>query len=385
MGQWRALTTGKSATRGGIPHDTYGMTTHSVREYVTGIQRKLNLGKDGNTITKFQTGGPDGDLGSNEIKMSEGIETTIGVVDGSGVLFDPKGINSHELVRLANERSLVSGFDKTKLSSSGFAVMVYEEDVKLPNGELVENGTHFRNLFHLNKDVQADFFVPCGGRPQAVNLSNVEQFMYQEDGKTLRFKYIVEGANLFFTQDARLVLEKAGVILFKDASANKGGVTSSSLEVLAALVMKDDEFAKNMQVSDSGVIPEFYQTYVKEVQASIDANAMSEFECLWNEHQESKTPYSILTNILSERITSLTTQIAASESLWSHVALRNKMIESAFPKSLVKLLSLPTILSRLPESYQRAVFASQLASRFVYESGLNSPEFAFFEFVSRMD
>ena len=42
------------------------------------------------------------------------------------------------------------------------------------------------------------------------------------DGKS-HFKYIVEGANLFLTQPARLHLEKRKVILFKDSSANKGG------------------------------------------------------------------------------------------------------------------------------------------------------------------
>lgn len=36
------------------------------------------------------------------------------------------------------------------------------------------------------------------------------------------FKYIVEGANLFLTQQARLHLEKRKVILFKDSSTNKG-------------------------------------------------------------------------------------------------------------------------------------------------------------------
>lgn len=49
---------------------------------------------------------------------------------------------------------------------------------------------------------------------------------------------VVEGANLFLTQDARIVLEKSGMILFKDASANKGGVTSSSLEVIALLRLR---------------------------------------------------------------------------------------------------------------------------------------------------
>jgi len=42
------------------------------------------------------TGGPDGDLGSNEILMGE--EKVIGVVDGSGVLFDPEGIHRESLV-----------------------------------------------------------------------------------------------------------------------------------------------------------------------------------------------------------------------------------------------------------------------------------------------
>jgi len=34
---WRSFTTGKSNLLGGIPHDTYGMTTRSVRQYVVGI------------------------------------------------------------------------------------------------------------------------------------------------------------------------------------------------------------------------------------------------------------------------------------------------------------------------------------------------------------
>lgn len=87
-----------------------------------------------------------------------------------------------------------------------------------------------------------------------------------------RFKYIVEGANLFFTQEARLRLERAGAIVFKDASANKGGVTSSSLEVLAALAFTDAEFEENMQVHGDKV-PQFYQDYVVEVQQIIENNA----------------------------------------------------------------------------------------------------------------
>lgn len=41
--QWKSITTGKSTKLGGIPHDTHGMTTRSVRSYVKGIQEKLGL------------------------------------------------------------------------------------------------------------------------------------------------------------------------------------------------------------------------------------------------------------------------------------------------------------------------------------------------------
>jgi glutamate dehydrogenase len=61
---WKSFTTGKSAqTLGGVPHDTYGMTSLSIRQYVLGIYKQLGL-KEAD-ITKVQTGGPDGDLGSS--------------------------------------------------------------------------------------------------------------------------------------------------------------------------------------------------------------------------------------------------------------------------------------------------------------------------------
>ena len=66
---WKALSTGKAPENGGIPHDLYGMTTASVHQYVLGALEKLGL--EERDVTKIQTGGPDGDLGSNEIKVSQ--------------------------------------------------------------------------------------------------------------------------------------------------------------------------------------------------------------------------------------------------------------------------------------------------------------------------
>ena len=235
---WKSFTTGKSAQKlGGVPHDTYGMTSLSIRQYVLGLYKQLGLREK--DITKVQTGGPDGDLGSSEffplnffecmedanpILLDEILlssDKTVAVIDGSGVLADPAGLNREELIRLAKLRVPVANFDKSKLSKDGYLVRVEDQDIKLPSGEVVLDGTDFMNGAHLR--FKADLFVPCGGRPEAVNISNVAALIDSE-GKP-HFKYVVEGANLFFTQQARLALEKRKVILFKDSSANKGEST----------------------------------------------------------------------------------------------------------------------------------------------------------------
>jgi hypothetical protein len=59
-------------------------------------------------------------------------DKTIAVIDGSGVLADPAGINRQELIRLAKLRVPVSHFDKTKLGKDGYLIRVEEQDVKLP-------------------------------------------------------------------------------------------------------------------------------------------------------------------------------------------------------------------------------------------------------------
>lgn len=125
---WKAFTTGKSQSIGGIPHDLFGMTTRSVHQYVLGILRKLNLKED--QVFKLQTGGPDGDLGSNEILISK--DKTIGIVDGSGVLFDPSGLNRNELNRLASKRLMINHFDVSLLGPKGYRVLVDDNEIKLP-------------------------------------------------------------------------------------------------------------------------------------------------------------------------------------------------------------------------------------------------------------
>lgn len=66
----------------------------------------------------------------DEILLSS--DKTIAIIDGSGVLADPAGINREELVRLAKLRIPVANFNKSKLSKDGYLVKVEEQDVKLP-------------------------------------------------------------------------------------------------------------------------------------------------------------------------------------------------------------------------------------------------------------
>lgn len=369
---WKSFFTGKSPKLGGIPHDKYGMTTLSVREYVKGIYRKLEL--DPSKVRKMQTGGPDGDLGSNEILL--GNETWTAIVDGSGVLADPNGLDRDELLRLAKKRAMISEYDMSKISKDGYRVLCEDNNITLPNGEAVANGTSFRNTYHLRDTGMTDCFVPCGGRPESIDLISVNRLI--KDGKTT-IPYIVEGANLFITQDAKLRLEAAGCILYKDASANKGGVTSSSLEVLASLAFDDENFLTHMCVdSKTGEAPQFYQDYVREVQAKICDNARLEFEAIWREHERTGEPRSILSDKLSVAITELDEKLQQSD-LWTNETIRYGILKDALPQLLLKEIGLETMVARIPESYLRSIFGSYLASRFVYEYGAEPSQFAFFD------
>lgn len=377
---WRSFFTGKLQLIGGIPHDEYGMTTLLVRLYTNKIYEKL--GVDPALVRKVQTGGPDGDLGLNEIKLLR-TEQYVGIVDGLGVLADPRGLDKAELLRLAGARQMIDHYDRLKLSPEGFVVLVDDVDVTLPNGSTVALGVGFRNTFHEKIGEVfglIDLFVPCGGRPGALDVLNIGSLI--RDGRAI-VPYFVEGANLFITQLAKLELEQAGCIVFKDASTNKGGVTSSSLEVLAALAFDDEGFLQHMCIGADSAKPPFYERYVEAVQARIVLNAEAEFEALWALKAATGTPITELLDQLSLAINKLADELANSNELWSDDALfRNAVLQDALPPLLLEEIGLPHILQRVPESYLKALFATRLAARFVYLRGVDLNPAKFLEFIS---
>ncbi|KAI9599773.1 hypothetical protein KEM48_002767 [Puccinia striiformis f. sp. tritici PST-130] len=334
--QWKSFTTGKSAgLLGGIPHDAFGMTSLSVRQFIVGIYRSLGLKET--EVTKIQTGGPDGDLGSNEILLSR--DKTITIIDGSGVIHDQAGLDRSELIRLAQARLMVSNFDSSKFSKEGYFVSVDANDVVLPSGEIIPDGTAFRNDAHFR--YKADIFVPCGGRPEAINVGNVTR-MWDAEGKP-NVKYIVEGANLFITQQARLVLEKKGVVCLKMRLQTK--VVSLRL-------------------------PWRYGWSWIGRQRVSRINDVTKFTWLFGILYELCARYSTYNH--HERCC----------RIYSKLAWQEAVLKQALPKTLINKVGLETLMNRLPESYQRSLFASFVAFKYIFQYGLSASAVDFFHFFS---
>ncbi|WFD21466.1 glutamate dehydrogenase [Malassezia equina] len=319
---WKSFTTGKTAaTLGGVPHDVFGMTSLSVRQYIFGILRKNNLREE--DITKVQTGGPDGDLGSNEILLSK--DKTITIIDGSGVIHDPNGLDREELVRLAKLRKMISNFDVSKLSRQGYRVLVEDRNVKLPSGEIISDGVNFRNQAHLL--YKADLFVPY-------------------------------------------------------ASANKGGVTSSSLEVLVGLGLTDEEYISNMLFVNNEPTS-FYMNYVHDIQDIIGRNAEGEFEAIWREHEETSKPRSMISTELSTTLNSISQDIE-NTNLYDQECLRKTVLSHVFPATLVQQVGINELIQRVPASYLKSAFAAQVAASFVYAKGPRASHVDFYNHISSM-
>ena len=54
------------------------------------------------------------------------------IVDGSGVLHDPNGIDRSELTRLAKARQTVSNVDRTKIGPGGYLILLEDKGFVLP-------------------------------------------------------------------------------------------------------------------------------------------------------------------------------------------------------------------------------------------------------------
>ena len=340
----------------GINHKEFGVTSEGIFRWIQVVLPLIQGGvHDDQPYSIKITGGPDGDLGGNLLKIlnrEHGKRVrVVAIGDGTGAAVDPNGLDWRELLRLVREGKGIAAFDPAKLSPASRKIGAQVVPATDRAGE------QFRNALH--NTVQADLFVPCGGRPNSINDQNWQEFL--KDGVPTA-KAMVEGANIFVTPQARRNLEDAGLLVIKDSSANKGGVICSSYEVLAGLVLEDAEFL--------AIKPAF----VADVQEIIRLRAESEAKALiaaWK-RRGGRVRLSDLSQQISSEINRVNALIEPEIATYlDDPALQATWIrhlEGHCPPALLKWRErLPV---RIPREHRIAILSKRLASRMVYKEGL---------------
>lgn len=338
----------------GINHKVYGVTSEGVIVFADVALRSQGIDPTKQPFTVKITGGTDGDVAGNAIKIlnrqyGENVRV-VGICDGTGVVEDPAGLDMSELMRLVDHSLPLSDFDSSKLGKTGVF-----HDVSTQEGVRARNSMHNR--------VKSDLFIPAGGRPNTINENNWQQFV-GEDGKPSS-PLIVEGANLFITPEARqLLFDEAGVVIVKDSSANKCGVVCSSYEILASMLLETDEFLK--------VKPELVQDVVDKLRSL----AKVEAQLLFREYK--KNPHAALPPS-SERISRAIIRVhdavlAGFNSLGDDdQEVLFSLVEEHLPKKLAEVAR-DRVRKQVPLAYIESIVAASLASKIVYREGLQFTE-----------
>jgi glutamate dehydrogenase len=339
-----------SKPRAGINHKEYGVTSEGVNVYLdVALKRSLGIDPKKDTFTIKMTGGPDGDVGGNEIKIlireyGDNVKI-VGIADHSGCAEDPDGLNHEELLRLFEKGLCISNFQPSSLGPNGVLHTVDTEE-----------GVKARNSMH-NRLV-ADAFVPCGGRPNTIDANNYKHFI-QADG-TPTSKLIVEGANLFVTAEARQRLfEEAGVFIVKDSSANKGGVITSSYEICAAMLLTEDEFFEHKDA------------IVEEVLSKLRGLAKFEAELLFRESELYGESLPEVSQAISNAINAATDALSAALDTLSEQDQEQllPLFRAHLPKTLADLSFDARVHKQVPQQYIKNAISSTLASKMVYKEG----------------
>ncbi len=223
------------------------------------------------------------------------------------------------------------------------------------------SGNEMNHLLKTNvHQTKSDIFIPCGGRPRTLRSTNINEFLDGEGKPTSRA--IVEGANLYLTSQARNKLETLGVLIIKDSSANKGGVICSSFEVLAGLILTEEEFLEHKSV------------FMKEVLSIIETRALDEANLLLKAHEETGIYLTDLSNTISEKINTYTFEILdhltpLKFSNDPDDPLIQCLLDYCPP--FIKDNYKKRILTDIPDLHKKAIIASHIASRLVYSRGLD--------------
>lgn len=367
-----------SKPKAGINHKTYGVTSYGVNAYMEEALKYLNINPTKDSFSVKISGGPDGDVAGNQMlnlkKYYPNTAKLVAITDVSGTIYDPEGLDLNLIEELFKDAKPIRFYPHSALKKGGYLLDLQtrkKEDlkettllVKNQGGKITEeyiSGTEMNLLFRQNlHQVKADIFIPAGGRPRTLNDFNVHEFLDKEGKPTS--KAIVEGANLYLTPKARRFLEEKGVIIFKDSSANKGGVICSSYEVLGGLCLNDDQF---MAIKEE---------LVKDILALIKQKAEKEAKLLLESLKLKMGYLTDLSDEVSFKINTFKYEIL--EALEKHPFPTdpqdplNKLVITYVPAVIRRETSDKHILESLSEVHKKAIVACHLGSNVVYMKGL---------------
>jgi glutamate dehydrogenase len=329
----------------GINHKEYGVTSEGVIVFLETALKEIGLDPWQEKFSLKLTGGPDGDVAGNCIRVLFGefpdTIQIVGIADGSGYAEDPNGLDKTELLRLVEYSLPNSGFDRSKLGTAGVA----REAIDLASIQLRNN---------LHNRVVSDAFIPAGGRPRTINQENWSEFLIDDSPSS---RVVVEGANLFITPEARRKLSARNILIVRDSSANKCGVICSSFEIAASMLLSEDEFL------------EIKHDFVNEVILKLRDLAALEAKLLM---VEKRHHLNVILPDLSKRISEVIERSARAVAEIADdlpPATITELISTYLPTTLVMKVGTAGI-STLPKQYTTNLIAASLASLIVYREGL---------------
>ncbi|MFA5092972.1 MAG: NAD-glutamate dehydrogenase domain-containing protein [Candidatus Omnitrophota bacterium] len=433
---WRLLITGKSAVLGGISHMKNNLTTPAVMGNrvtsqgvmahafeTTRYSQEKNITPK-NKLSLSITGGLDGDVASGLVEIAiRNYNEDVAIrslVDFSGVMFDPAGLDHSALLEMYANESQAKLFPKEKLGPGGFIaearkgyaeenyttlntdslkylntyaldpqvleklgleakykeqaglnndqplIMVLERDSQNRPSKIKVHDVYLRDaMFFLTK---ADMLITGGGVKDSINDQNWELFFDQEGRPTT--PAIVHGANVFTTKNALINLEKKGIFIEPDEKANSVGVEISS----------NAELNINSIFKPAEITPAIMTAYFKQVLANSLENARWKFFALRIE-SEDRPEQSAATEVsptmsmeitaLADLISNMFSDIRSGSNPEAIDRLKNNFpeldaLDSSYPTTLARLLD------RMPQARLQATISKLIAKEIVLNLGMGT-------------
>ncbi len=359
----------------GINHKRYGVTSFGVNVCMQEVLRYLGIEPNLNIFTVKMAGGPDGDVAGNQIlnlgKYFSKTAKLIALVDISGLIYEPNGLDFEILRELFLQAKPIRHYPLDRLTDGAFLLDMRSEKKEAAHivkilctkkvGDILKeewlSGSEALSLYRtFVHKIPADVFIPAGGRPATLSQFNVAEFLDSSLRPTA--KAIIEGANLYLTQEARDFLEQKGAIIIKDSSANKGGVICSSFEVLSGLALSDELFLEHKE------------EIVKEILQKIEQYAQEEVKLILQTHARSEESCSRISEKISETINRYREEIR--DYLLPMNLEQSSFLSCFFEYSLPILVDKfsDKLMANIPDMHKKAIIAAWIASKVVYSRGL---------------